>query len=303
VTDLDGYLDRYVALRRAVGYHPEADAAVLRGFVRHFEDAGQTIITVRAAMAWANQASSDQQTARRLSAVRGFARYVAGFEPETQVPPTGLVVAGEVRRNPHIFSDQEVVALMAATGRLASREWGATMSTLIGLMAATGLRPSEVYRLDRTDVDLDSARLSVMHSKHGKSRRLPLHATTIDALRRYARFRDRCWTHPASTRFFLSAAGSELSSDTARCFGQLARTAGIGNGPTGVRLGDLRHSFAVHTLLNWHQTGVDVRRQLPVLSAFLGHNEPVHTYWYLEAVPELMAIAAKRLEQSWEGRS
>jgi integrase len=303
VTALEEYLDRYVALRRALGYHPESDAPLLHGFVRYLDAGGQSTISVGAALAWANQTSGDRQTARRLTVVRGFARYVAGFEPQTQIPPTGLVAAADVRRRPHIFTDPEVTALMTAANRLAPRVWAATMATIIGLMAATGLRPGEVYRLNRADVDLGSARLSVMHSKGGKSRRIPLHVSTVDALGRYARLRDRHWPQTGSTRFFLDAEGHPLTSDTARCFAKLARAVGIGNAHPALRLGDLRHSFAVHTLSSWHETGVDVQRQLPVLSAFLGHNQPAHTYWYLEAVPELMAIAADRLERSWEARS
>jgi integrase len=282
VTDLDGYLDRYISLRRAVGYHPENDARLLKGFVGYLDACGQTTITVAGALAWANQATNDSQSARRLQAVRGFARYLAGFEPATQVPPPGLVAAGEVRRCPRIFSNQEISALMTAAEQLTPRIWAATMATLIGLMAATGLRPGEAYRLDRSDVDLDSGRLSVMHSKGGKSRRIPLHDTTVDALRRYLRLRDRHWPQSSSTRVFLSKAGDQLTSDTARCFRELVTAVGIETGPSGgpARLGDLRHSFAVHTLLAWHQAGVEVQRQLPVLSAFLGHNVPAHTYWY-----------------------
>ena len=155
---------------------------------------------------------------------------------------------------------------------------GLTMATVIGLMAATGLRPGETYRLGRDHVDLAAGRLAVMHSKHGKSRQIPLHTTTIDALGRYARLRDGSFTDPAGSGFFLTASGSDLTSEVAaRCFRRLVRTAGIdpaGGGRSPARLGDLRHSFAVHTLLSWHHGGVDVQRQLPVLSAFLGHNEP-----------------------------
>jgi integrase/recombinase XerD len=173
------------------------------------------------------------------------------------------------------------------------------------LMAATGLRPGEVYRLGRDHVDLDTRRLAVMHSKQGKSRQIPLHPTTVDSLGRYARLRDRSLTHASGTGFFLTASGSNLTSEVVTgCFRRLVRSSGInpGGARSAARLGDLRHSFAVHTLLSWHDSGVDVQRQLPVLSAFLGHNEPAHTYWYLQAVPELMALAADRLEGVWQVR-
>lgn len=196
---------------------------------------------------------------------------------------------------------------MKTAGSLTPPVWGLAMATVIGLMAATGLRPGEIYRLGRDHVDLGAGRLAVMHSKHGKSRQIPLHATTVDALGRYAHLRDRSFADPAGSGFFLTASGSNLTSEVvARCFRRLVLTAGIdpsGGGRSPARLGDLRHSFAVHTLLSWHHTGVDVQRQLPVLSAFLGHNEPAHTYWYLQAVPELMAFAADRLDRFWQVRS
>ena len=304
MTALSGYLDRYVALRRALGYQPDNDAQLLAAFLRYLDGNGHTTVTVAAALAWADQATADQQTARRLQAVRGFARYLTGFEPDTQVPPSGLIAAAEIRRTPHIFTEEQTSALINTASSLPPPVWGPTMATVIGLMAATGLRPGEIYRLGRDHVDLAAARLAVMHSKHGKSRQLPLHPTTIDALGRYARLRDRSFVDPAGAGFFLTASGSDLTSEVvAPCFRRLVRTAGIdpaGGGRSPARLGDLRHSFAVHTLLSWHQTGVDVQRQLPVLSAFLGHNEPAHTFWYLQAVPELMAFAADRLEGFWQ---
>lgn len=307
MTALGGYLVRYVVLRRALGYQPDNDAQLLGAFVRYLDGDGQTTVTVAASLAWADQATADQQSARRLQAVRGFARYLTGFEPDTQVPPPGLIAAADVRRTPHIFTEEQTCALMKTAGSLTPPVWGLGMATVIGLMAATGLRPGEIYRLGRDHVDLGAGRLAVMHSKHGKSRQIPLHATTVDALGRYAHLRDRSFADPAGSGFFLTASGSDLTSEVvARCFRRLVRTAGIdpaGGGRSPARLGDLRHSFAVHTLLSWHHAGVDVQRQLPVLSAFLGHNEPAHTYWYLQAVPELMAFAADRLDRFWQVRS
>jgi integrase len=237
--------------------------------------------------------------------VRGFARYLSGFEPDTQVPPPRLVATTEVRPTPHIFTDAEITSLMTAAEQLTPSLWAATMTTVIGLMAATGLRPGEVYRLGRHDVDLDAGRLGVLHSKHGKSRQIPLHTTTVEALHRYVPVRDRTIPKPPGPGFFLTGDGGSLTSQVVtHCFGRLVKAARI-EPTTGrsARLGDLRHTFAVRTLLSWHQAGVDTQRQLPVLSAFLGHNEPAHTYWYLQAVPELMALAASRLEDVWQVRS
>ena len=300
MTALGGYVDRYVVLRRALGYQPDNDAQLLAAFVRYLDGNGQTTLTVAAALAWADQATADQQTARRLQAVRGFARYLTGFEPDTQVPPAGLIAAADVRRTPHIFTEEQTSALINTASSLPPPVWGLAMATVIGLMAATGLLPGEIYRLGCDHVDLDGSHLAVMHSKHGKSRQIPLHATTVDALGRYARPRVRSFTDPAGSGFFLTASGSDLTSEVAaRCFRRLVRSAGIdpaGGGRSPARLGDLRHSFAVHTLLSWHHAGVDAQRQLPVLSAFLGHNEPKgsQTVFARHGSPGVVFVGARR---------
>jgi integrase len=299
VSALSAHLDRYTELRRALGYKPEPYAVLLRGFVRDLEAAGQPTVTVDAALAWAAQAPTAPAGAARLTALRGFARYLCGFDSACQVPPVGLIRANKVRPAPHIYSPAELAALLQAATTLAPAAWAATMGTLIGLMAATGIRPEEAYRLRCEHVDLDRAALSIVNSKGGKSRRIPLHPTTVEALTLYSDTRGR-----AGDAFFVNPRGACLTShDAAPVFRQLLGVASI---PTlrrrRARLGDLRHTFAVSTLLDWHHAGADVARRLPVLSAYLGHNDPHSTYWYLEAVPELMAVVAQRLERAWEGR-
>ncbi len=194
---------------------------------------------------------------------------------------------------------------MGAARRLSPRVWADTMSTLVGVMAATGIRPGEAYRLSRHDVSLDDATLAVIHSKHGKSRQIPLHPTTVVALGRYMARRDRAFGDPCAATFFVTADGRPLdSTEAASTFRHLLGAAPIcpPPGKRPARLGDLRHSFAVSTLLSWNRSGADVSSRLPVLSAYLGHNDPHATYWYFEAVPELMALAARRLERCWEAR-
>lgn len=148
--------------------------------------------------------------------------------------------------------------------------------------------------------------MSVLHSKGGKSRQLPLHPTTVDALGRYTEIRDRAFPTMTTTVFFLGPKGQPLHSHlVSTAFRGLVAQVLIGTAPgrSRGRLGDLRHTFAVRTLLAWHEAGDDVARRLPLLSAYLGHNDPSATYWYLHAAPELMAIAGHRLEQSWAARS
>lgn len=305
MTALAERLEDYATLRRALGYKPDPDRRLLGGFVRDLDASGQSTVTVDAALAWAALASTAPASAARLTIVRGFARYLVGFDPATEVPPRGLVRANKVRPTPHIFTPAEIAAVMDTARGLTPGLWAATMSTLVGLMAATGIRPGEAYRLGRLDVDPDDAALAVLHSKHGKSRRIPLHPTTVTALGRYAAVRDREAQYETTT-FFVNADGRPLDShDVASTFRRLLlATASInplpGHRPT--RVGDLRHSFAVSTLLSWHRSGADVPSRLPVLSAYLGHNDPHATYWYLEAVPELMALAARRLERSMGAR-
>ena len=194
---------------------------------------------------------------------------------------------------------------MGQASALRPAPFGATMATLIGLIATTGLRPGEARRLDRDHVDLGAGQLTVWHSKLGKSRRLPLHESAVEALVRYTTVRERWRPEPKSEAFFPGRNGTRLTApNLASVFGGLRRAASIvpaaGRHPAVV--GGLRHTFAVSTLLGWHRAGADVGRQLPVLSAFLGRLNPRNTYWYLQATPELMAIVAERLEAVTEAR-
>ncbi|MCA1697635.1 MAG: tyrosine-type recombinase/integrase [Actinobacteria bacterium] len=305
MSSLTDHLDRYLKLRRSVGYQLAEHGRVLPDFVRFAQSAGQSTVTTRTAVAWANDASSDGQRGRRLSIVRGFARYLTAFDPSTEIPPRGLRPDVQVRAAPHIYSEREIARLMDGALALGPAPWGAAIAALVGLIASTGLRTGEARRLDREHVDLAGGQLTVWHSKSGRSRRLPLHSSTVAALADYAIVRDKAHPQPATQAFFLSAVGGRLDGPAlSGVFRALRRDAQVitkaGQGPA--VLGDLRHTFAVATLLAWHQQGLDVQRQLPVLSAYLGHINPRQTFWYLEATPELMALIAERLERSWEAR-
>lgn len=304
MSSLDLHLENYLALRRSLGYRLEEHGRVLPGFVRYAHANGERTVHTETAIAWAAGAGSDCQRARRLSMVRGLARYLVAFEAGTEVPPRGLLAAGEVRSAPHIFSDQEIAQLMGTACALGCAPFGAAIATLIGLMASTGLRPGEMRRLDRGDVDLAAGQLTVWHSKLGRSRRLPLHESTIRALADYSLRRDQAHPHPPDqAAFFLTKRGRRLTRPVlCAAFRQLRAQAELTTGAVGrpALLGDLRHTFAVNTLIGWHQAGVDVQRQLPVLSAYMGHVNPAQTYWYLQATPELMALIAERLERFWE---
>jgi integrase/recombinase XerD len=298
----------YLAIRRAVGYKLKQEGRMLAGFIDYLEERDATRVTIDAALAWATEPSdaSPNWWAQRLTVVRGFARYLKTLDADTEVPPTDLLARRADRSMPYLCSPAQLAALIEAARRLASPLRAATFETLIGLMAITGLRPGEAMRLDRDDVDLTAGLLIVRHSKLGKSRQVPLHPTTTDALSRYARRRDQLCPQPKAASFFLSGAGTRLNhTNTSRTFAGLLAAARV-VAPPGhrrPRLGDLRHRFAVDTLVTWHTDGVDVPARLPILSTYLGHANPASTYWYLQASPQLMAAAAGRLEQLWQDPS
>ena len=237
--------------------------------------------------------------------VRGFARHLQALDPDTEVPPLGVLPHRCCRVAPYLYSAADIAALMAATRDLPSPQRAATYETLVGLLAVTGMRVGEAVRLDRDHVDLDEGIVTIWNSKFHKSRALPLHPVTVDALKRYARLRDRCCPHPKAPSFFLSTTGTRLDAGGIhRLFPGLVRNAGLDQpGRRRPRLHDLRHTFAVRTLIEWYRAGVNVDAHMPLLSTYLGHSHPENTYWYLSAVPELLFLAAERLERVEETRS
>jgi integrase/recombinase XerD len=296
-------LDDYLALRHSLGYKLQRAGALLVDFVAYLERAKTDHVTVEAAVSWAMLAANPDSCwrAQRLGVVRCFARYLHSLDPQHQVPPPGLLHRGERRPEPFLYSAADILALMAAARRLRSPLRAATIETLIGLLAATGLRAGEAIRLDRGDLDVEQEVLIIRNSKLGKSRHVPLHTSTTKALRAYQLRRDELATRPSSPALFISTTGTRLRSSNLRTvFGELLEQAGLlaHRGRRGPRLGDLRHSFAVQTLLDWHLSDVDVGPRLPVLSTYLGHVSPASTYWYLSASPPLLAAAARRLDDA-----
>ena len=304
MTALAERAEDYLRLRRALGAKLTDTAPLLVSFTGYLHERGQTVITVNATLAWACQppAASRAQMARRIAAVRGYATYLAAFDSATEVPPTHLLPAGPTRTPPYIYSDAEIVALLDAARRRQPAR-GAGLATLVGLMAATGLRTGEALRLDADNVDPAAGTLTILKSKWGKSRRIPLHPSTVTALDDYIVLADQI-RRPGETALLLSAHGMRISPAVLhRWFPVVRADAGI-TGPAGCRpprLYDLRHTFAVRTLTDWHAAGIDVRRQLPVLSTYLGHVNPDNTYWYLQAVPDLMSVLADRVAAYLDG--
>lgn len=303
MSELRSSLRAYLALRRALGFKLERVGRLLEDFVTFAERAGAEVVTVDVALAWATLPGRTHPVwpAQRLGAVRGFARYLHALDARTEVPSADLLCGRYQRVAPYLYSEADVAALMAAARSLRPPLWAATVETFIGLLGAAGLRAGEAMRLDRDDLDPAAGLLSVRHSKFAKSRELPLHPSTVDALADYAKRRERCW--PGEPSFFVSRTGSRLGHGHVQpVFRALCRRAGLvpaGAGPR-PRLHSLRHTFAVDTLIGWYRDGGDIAARLPVLSTYLGHGDVAKTYWYLSAVPELLALSVPRLEARWE---
>lgn len=301
MSDLDRHLQEYLAVRRALGFKLVGEAQLLAEFVAFAAAAGQRTVTTKAALEWARlpRSGSRNYLSRRLRAVRGFARYLRAFDPACEVPPLELLPASKYRPTPYLYREEEILALMAAARKLRPPLRAATFETLIGLLACTGLRIGEAIRLDRDDFDPTHALLTVRDSKFGKSREVLLHQSTVRVLIDYGEIRDRLCPHPKERSLFVTSRGSRLCYPTIyQPFRALLEQAGIKHGSSArrVRVHDLRHSFAVKTLLGWYRDGADVASRLPLLSTYMGHVDPAATYWYLSAAPELLALAAERLE-------
>lgn len=295
-------VEEYLVVRRALGFKLARAEKLLGQFVAHCDHLGVQTVTSDVAIAWALlPAGSAWWCSQRLSVVRGFASWFQARDPQAEVPPPGVLGPSTFRRaEPYLYSDSEVTALMDAAGALRYPIMRATYRCLIGLLAVTGMRVGEAIRLDRHDVDWDRAELVVERSKFGKSRLVPLHATTVRALSAYATERDLVFAPPKAPSFFVSSAGTRLiNCNVESLFRKTVRLAGLvpRSERCRPRLHDFRHRFAVLTLLDWHRAGLDVEAELPRLSTVMGHSDPRHTYWYLSGTPELFALAADRLER------
>ncbi len=310
MTSLRTALDGYLALRRRLGFTLHDAGAALPDFVSFLERHGDSVITTPRALAWAQQPATVQPAtwARRLSFVRGFARYRSATDPRTEIPPPTLLPHRARRAQPYLYSAEEIRRLLRTTRAWAGwsklRPW--TYYCVFGLLAVSGLRLGEARNLQLSDVDLRAGVLTIRGAKFGKSRLVPIHASTREVLAQYLRRRRRHWAgRPVSSYIFVTERGHRLDiSDIRKTFHAVCRQNGLRDpaASRGPRLHDLRHRFAVLTLRRWYRAGQDAERLLPVLSTYLGHVNVADTYWYLSAWPELMHEARRRLESSWEHR-
>jgi len=310
MTTIRAAAEDYLAIRRSLGFKLGTQGQVLMDFVAYLEHKGTETVTTEVTVEWATRPSGASALwhAMRLGVARRFAAHLQLLDPRCQVPPPDLLPERHRRLPPRLFSADDIAALMAEARRLRPAFRAATAETVIGLLAVTGLRAGELVRLNRDDIDFTAGALAVSATKFNKSRVLALHDTAVQALRAYAILRDQRWPGTCSSAFFMSIRGNRLSQSALNAtFTVLARTAGLEPGPTSRERRPtphgLRHSFAVTTLIDWYRADDDVQARLPALSAFMGHAQPKDTYWYLSAVPELLALASDRARRHSEARS
>ncbi|MGH9223211.1 MAG: tyrosine-type recombinase/integrase [Acidimicrobiales bacterium] len=300
MTDLDRHLDDYLRVRRALGFKLTFPGRALPQFVRYLQAAGASTVTVELAVAWAGLPAHLQPISRshRLGAARSFARYLATVDPATEVPPRGLWPSSAPRRAPYLWSDADIAALLTAARGLRPALRSATLEALFGLLACSGMRVGEALRLGRHDVDLTEGVITVREAKCARTRLVPLHPSATAALRDYCERRDMLCPARVCSAFFVSTAGSAPSyGSVLSAFVALTTAMGLRTATPRPRIHDLRHSFAVRTLVDWHRSGADVEGRLGALSTYLGHVDAAGTYWYLSAAPELMELAAARLDR------
>jgi integrase len=300
MTELRRRAEEYLTMRRVLGHKLATHGRLLMSFVDYLEQAGAQHVSIELALAWATLPQGVQQIwwSQRLGVVRCFARHLVAIDELSEVPPPDMLATRAPRTPPHLYSSADIATLMALARQIRFPLKGATYETLIGLLASSGLRVGEAIRLNRDDVDLCAGVITIRESKFRKSRLVPLHPSTRDALIAYATRRDQLLSRPRTDSFFVSLTGTRLHhTGVNETFRRLVRAAGLESpGTRRPRPHDLRHSFAVEVLLGWYRADVNVAERLPALSTYLGHLKPSSTYWYLQAAPELLALAAKRLE-------
>ncbi len=298
-------VEDYIDLRRSLGYKLRGQDRYLRGFARFVNRLGHHgPVPLEVSVAWANSTSSTDacHSARRLTIVRGFLRYLAAIDTATDVPPPGLLGPTTRRKPPHIYSDAEIASLLQAAAALSPHAGlrPHCYATLFALLACTGLRISEALALNREDVDLLDGILTVRHGKGDRMRIVPLHPSALSPMRDYASRRDHWRGSRMRGAFFRTERTERLTYTAVRnTFQSLRLRLGwTAQGRARIpRLHDLRHWMVVHRLLLWYSQDIDVDRKIAALATYLGHVVISDVYWYFSAAPELMSVVAHRFER------
>jgi site-specific recombinase XerD len=305
VPSMQELVQEYLQERRSLGFELKISGEQLMAFARFADQRGHCgALTEQVIMDWVRGQAKRVAPitwARRLEVIRPFARYCARVDSTTHVPHNGIFGPGHRRLTPHIYTDQEIADLIDRAGQLhpLSSLRPATYATLFGLIASTGLRLSEALKLQYPDVDLVHGVLTVRRTKFAKSRLVPLHTTVTSALSRYVAFRQQTAPSVSKASFFATALGAGLVKRTVHCVFDKLRTqlgwVARGSHPA-PRIHDLRHTFICRRVQLWHEHGVDIDNAMLALSTYVGHAKVSDTYWYLTAVPELMAVAGRSFE-------
>ena len=301
-------VDDYLALRRSLGFKLREYGQCLHEFASFLKKNGSCRVTNKLALEYATQRQDEKPVSwtRRLMVIRGFARYRIGADPQSEIPPVGLLKFRSQRARPYLYSEDEIRRLLAAALQLKSPHQlqPRTYYCLFGLLAVSGLRLGEAINLQPQDVDWSAGVLTIRGAKFGKSRLVPIHPSTRAVLHDYARRRDEIFAGRPLSSFFVTSCGTKLDKpNLSRIFRELSRAIGIRKPGVrhGPRLHDLRHRFAILTLLRWYRTGKEIGRHMPGLSTFLGHGSVTGTYWYLGSTPTLITAASRLIENRWKG--
>jgi len=303
MTALASHLADYLSVRRALGFKLAEPGTSLPQLVAYVEAAGALTLTSDLMISWARLPVTAQPIywAHRLGAARGFARYLQTIDAAAEVPPPDVFGARQERHAPYLWSTADIARLLVGARDLRPSLWAASCETFFGLIAVSGMRIAEAAGLERKDVDLSAGVVTIREAQFGRTRLVPLHETTVTALTEYAALRDELSPAASCRAFFLGAKGAAITGDVARhAFNRLTIQLGLRTTECHPRIHDLRHTFAVRTLINWYRSGADVGANMTSLSNYLGHTNPSGTYWYLSASPELMALAAARLDGTAE---
>ncbi len=308
MSTLSEHAQRYLRARRALGVKLERHGRLLPQLIAYLEAAGASTVTRELAISWAKlpAGAHPQYWASRLSIARGFAAYLQTIDQTTEIPPAGVFAVRYQRPTPYLWSRQDIIGLLEAARELRPLLKAVSYEALFGLLAVSGMRLGEALALQPGDVDLENGVITIRREtvKLERARLVPLHPTTVGALERYADSRARLCPAPRSDTFFLSSVGTRLDrSAVAKTLRALTTTLGLRTDTVHPTAHQLRHSFAVSTLIDWQRCGVRIDERIAVLSTYLGHVSPAESYWYLTATPELMDSAADRLEQHLGGRS
>lgn len=307
MTPLRHAVDDYLALRRQLGVTLDEAGRVLIAFVAYAEQEGAQYVTTALLLRWASHLAhiTPATLNGRFQMIRRFAQWWQLIDARTEVPPADLLPGRYRRRPPRLCREEDIPRLLAAARQLPSAEGlrGRTYEVLFGLLTVTGLRSSEVVALDDGDLDHRQATLLVRRTKFGKSRLVPLHASTMEALATYQAIRGQIVRHRLDDALFVSERGVRITQNAAEyTFARVSAQIGVRPRFRAHRLGrgyprlhDLRHRFAIRTLVNGYRAGGLVDPLLPVLATYLGHVHVHDTYWYLDAVPELLQLATERL--------